>query len=45
MYLKHNVAWLLVWIGITSAGRNRLVKIDNITKTATLFNKFKSSYC
>jgi len=27
MYLKCNVIWLLIWIGISSAGRNRLAKI------------------
>ena len=45
---KCDVVWLLIWIGIFSAGRNRLAKIENkvnnITKTATSFNKFKPSY-
>jgi len=30
MYLKRNVVWLLTWIGISSAGRNRLAKIELI---------------
>ena len=48
MHLKHDVVWLLVWIGISRAGRNKLAKIenkvDNITKTATSVNKLKPSY-
>ena len=46
MYLKHNVVWLLLWIGISSAGRNRLAKtenkVDNITKTATSVNRLNN---
>ena len=51
MHLKCDVAWLLVWIGISSAGRNRLPKIknevDNITKTATSVKKLRllTFYC
>jgi len=45
MYLKRDVAWLLIWISISSAGRNRLAKIenkvDNIAKTTTSVNKLK----
>ena len=48
MHLKCNVVWLLVQIAICQCRKNRLVKIenkvDNITKTATSFNKLKPSY-
>ena len=48
MYLKCDVVWLLVWIGISRAGRNRLAKIENkvdnnITKTAASANQLKPS--
>ena len=29
MQLKCGIVWLLIWIGIASAGRDRLAKIEN----------------
>jgi len=48
LYHEWTVVWLLMWIGVSSAGRNRLAKIENkvddITNTATSVNELKPSY-